>query len=69
LKSEKKKPSCPSCGSKNTCPIFWGYPGDMEIYLEAISKKKIAAGGCILSDNDSKWECTDCKWRWGKRDE
>ena len=41
----------------------------MEQYLEAISKKEIATGGCTVSDNDPKWECIDCKWRWGKRDE
>ena len=64
-----KIPVCPSCKSKNTCLILWGYPADMEKYLEAISKKEIAAGGCTVSDNDPKWECADCKWRWGKRDE
>ncbi len=69
MKSEKKNPVCQSCKSKNTCLIFWGYPGDMEQYLENISKKEIAVGGCTVSDNDPKWECTDCKWRWGKRDE
>ena len=60
---------CPSCGSKNTCPIFWGYPADMEHYLESIAKKEIAVGDCCIGDNDSKWECNDCKHRWGKRDD
>jgi len=69
LKSEKKNPACPSCKSKNTCLIFWGYPNDMELYLVAIAKKKIAAGGCVLSENDPKWECSDCHNRWGKIDE
>ena len=69
LKSEKKNPACPSCNSKNTCPIFWGYPAYMEKYLEAISKKEIAAGGCTVTDNDPKWECSDCKHRWRKRND
>lgn len=60
---------CPSCGSDKTCLIFWGYPSDMEKYLEAIAKKEIAAGGCCISDNDPKLECNDCKHRWGQRDE
>ena len=64
-----KNPVCPSCGSKNISLIFWGYPGDMEGYLESIAKKEIVPGGCILSNNDPKWECIDCHSRWGKRDE
>jgi len=67
--SRKKNPLCPSCGRKNTCSIFWGYPGDMEWYLGAIAKKEISSGGCVLSKNDPKWECNDCSYRWGKRDE
>ncbi len=62
-------PICPSCRSKNTALIFWGYPGDMEWYLSAVAKKEIVPGGCTLSNNDPKWECTDCHNRWGKRDE
>jgi len=65
----KKNPPCPSCGSKNACHIFWGYPANMEQYLEAIAKKEIAAGGCCISDNDPKWECIKCNLRWGKRHE
>jgi len=60
---------CPSCGSDKTCVIFWGYPADMEWYLKAIAKKEIAPGGCNISDNDPKWECSDCKNRWGKRED
>jgi len=69
MKKQQKNPGCPSCKSKNTCPIFWGYPGDMDWYLQAIAKKEIAAGGCTVSDNDPKWECSDCKHRWGKRND
>ena len=69
MKTSKQNPPCTSCNSKNTCPIFWGYPGDMEWYLEAVAKKEIALGGCTVSDNDPKWECNDCSWRWGKRED
>jgi len=69
LKSEKKKPLCQSCGSKNSTLIFWGYPGDIEWYLDTIAKKEIVTGGCTQSNNDPKWECPDCHNRWGKRDE
>jgi len=60
---------CPSCGSDKTCIIFCGYPEDMEWYLEAIAKKEIVPGGCNVSDNDPRWECSDCKHRWGKRED
>ena len=64
-----KNPVCPSYKSKNICLIFWGFPNEMELYLDALAKKEIAAGGCVLSDNDPKWECIGCHNRWGKRDE
>lgn len=60
-------PKCPQCGSKNTCIIFWGFPADMEWYLESIAKKEIVSGGCTISKNDPKWHCNDCSHRWGKR--
>ena len=69
MKNTIKNPVCPSCKSKNTCKIFWGFPGDMEWYLEAVAKKEIVPGGCTVTDNDPKWECNDCSNRWGKRDE
>jgi len=64
---KENRPDCPSCKSKNTCIIFWGYPGDMEWYLDAVAKKEIVPGGCTISDNDPKWQCNDCRHRWGKR--
>ena len=67
--AETNFPICPSCKSKNAALIFWGYPGDMEWYLNAVAKKEIVLGGCTLSNNDPKWECIDYSLRWGKRDE
>ena len=69
IKMMTKNPTCPSCKSKNTCQIFWGFPEDMEWYLEAIAKKEISPGGCTLTDNDPKWNCNNCSNRWGRRDE
>ncbi|MCZ6581796.1 MAG: hypothetical protein O6761_01320 [Thaumarchaeota archaeon] len=61
--------TCPKCKSTKTALIFYGYPADMEQFLVAVAKKELVPGGCNVSENDPKWECTDCKWRWGKRDE
>jgi hypothetical protein len=63
------KPSCPQCNKNNVAVIFWGYSADEDAYFKAIEDKEIVAGGCIVSDNDPKWECTDCFNRWGARDE
>ena len=60
---------CPKCDSKIIALIFWGYPGDMDWYLKAIDEKKIVPGGCMVTDNDPKWECNDCPNRWGERDD
>jgi len=62
-------PICAECNSRNVALIFWGYPGDMEWYLKAIAEKEIVAGGCVISDHDPKWQCTDCHHRWGQRDD
>jgi hypothetical protein len=63
------KPACPECKSNNVALIFWGYPGDMDWYLKAIEDKEIVPGGCMVTDNDPKWECNDCPNRWGERDD
>ena len=63
------KPVCPECNKNNIALIFWGYPGDMDWYLKAIQEKEIVGGGCLVSENDPKWECTDCYWQWGTREE
>ena len=61
--------ACPSCNSKKVALIFWGYPGDIEWYLQAAAEKKIVGGGCNITDHDPKWECNECFHRWGERDE
>jgi hypothetical protein len=61
------KKICPICNSKNIAEIFWGLPADMGELEEALEKKEIVLGGCCVSNDDPKWECTDCFHRWGKR--
>ena len=65
----EENPQCPECKSNNTAFIFWGYPGDMDWYLNAVDEKKIVPGGCMIGNNDPKWECNDCHNRWGTREE
>jgi len=37
-------PKCPTCNSVKTCPIVYGYPADLEKYLEDVSIGKIIGG-------------------------
>ena len=63
------KPSCPECKGSNAALLFYGYPIDIDWYLKAIDEKEIVGMGCIVTDHDPKWECTDCRWQWGAREE
>ena len=61
---------CPQCGKSSIALIFWGYPGgNIEAYEKAIENKEIVSGGCLIGNNDPKWECNDCLHRWGTREE
>jgi hypothetical protein len=61
--------NCPNCTSKSIAEIFWGYPGNMDAMKKQLDKKEIVLGGCLVSDNDPKWECNSCGCRWGNRDD
>ena len=63
------KPSCTKCKGNNSARLFYGYPIDMDWYLKAIDDKEIVGMGCIVTDHDPKWECTDCRHQWGTREE
>ena len=61
---------CPQCGKFSVAVIFWGLPGgNIEAYAKAIENKEIVGGGCLIGNNDPKWECNDCLHRWGTREE
>ena len=38
---KKKMRQCPECGKSSIATIFYGYPCDMDLYLQAIKDKKI----------------------------
>lgn len=47
--------------------IFYGYPGDMDVYLKGIENGTIAPGGCCIGEDDPIWFCNDCRNEFGKR--
>ena len=66
----KNMNKCPQCGKSSIALIFWGYPGgNIEAYEKAIKNKEIVPGGCLIGNDDPKWECNDCLHRWGTREE
>ena len=56
---------CPNCEKTWIAEIFWGYPAINKDVEDALEKKEIVFGGCIISENDPKWECNNCNHRWG----
>lgn len=59
-----KRGACPSCGSKHTAPIGYGYPSAG--MMDAAERGEIALGGCCVSDNDPKHRCKECGREWGR---
>ncbi len=59
---------CPNCNKGWIARILWGYPEDTESLEEALEKKEIILGGCLVTDHDPKLECNDCNHRWGYAD-
>jgi len=55
---------CPKCGGTDIAIIFWGLPDGSEFLKEAVKRKIIVYGGCIVSKNNPELECNDCKWRY-----
>ena len=60
--------NCPACDKTWVAEILWGYP-NMNLIQEELDKGEITLGGCLITDNDPKWECNECHHRWGERDD
>jgi hypothetical protein len=60
---------CPKCSKSWIAEIFWEYPANMESMEVALERKEIILGGCLVTNNDPRWECNDCNHQWGEREE
>ncbi len=56
--------NCPQCNSSSVAEILWGYPEDTDSLKDTLEKKEIVLGGCLVSEDDPKWECNSCHHRW-----
>jgi len=57
--------NCPACDKTWVAEILWGYPKDADSMVDALEKKEVVLGGCVISGHDPRWECNNCQHRWG----
>ncbi len=49
--------ACPSCGAIGKLrKILYGMPG------EDFDFEKYAVGGCVITENDPEYRCSECEW-------
>ncbi|NLN86085.1 MAG: hypothetical protein GX133_00495 [Syntrophomonadaceae bacterium] len=56
---------CPVCGSKDSIPIVYGYPG-MELF-EQERAGKVRLGGCVISEGQPEYSCQKCGYEWNRQ--
>jgi len=57
-----KRRLCPNCGSQNVVPMIYGLPGP-ELIQEQ-EEGKVELGGCLISEDNPRRCCKDCRHRW-----
>jgi hypothetical protein len=58
--SSSKPEKCPNCGSKKVARIMWGLPALTPELVRDEKEGRLILGGCCVSDDDPRWQCTDC---------
>jgi hypothetical protein len=66
-KSNKPKSRCSKCDSTKIATIIYGIPDYSEELEKRLESGKIVLGGCCVTGNDPKYECTDCGTGYYKR--
>jgi len=64
-----KKGTCPKCGGTDITMILWGLPVFDRVLEKLVDQKKVVLGGCNVTGNDPKLECSDCHHQWGEKNE
>lgn len=58
---KKQKPKrCPVCGASPVASILYGMPAITPELKQKLKEGRITLGGCCISDDDPRWECTSC---------
>ena len=56
---------CTQCNGTSVAEIIYGLCEITNELEQAINKKQIILGGCLIGNNDLKWECNNCGEKWG----
>lgn len=57
---------CPTCGSSDWVPIYYGYPSPA--MYAGVHLGVIQLGGCIVSLESPRRACLNCSTRWHETD-
>ena len=58
---KRKLKKCPKCGASRIANILYGLPALSEKLNKKLEEGKVVLGGCIISDDDPSWCCTECE--------
>jgi len=56
---------CPICSSKKSAEIVFGFPGDIVLIQDELSRGTKVLGGCDIPPNAPKYLCKECNHEWG----
>jgi hypothetical protein len=63
--TEPRSTECPSCGGADVARILYGLVHSDAELNEALRRKKVVLGGCVVTDDDPKWHCNACGAEFG----
>ena len=56
----EKPEKCPQCGHAPLADILYGYVLMNEDLEKEVEQGRIVLGGCVITDDDPRWVCTEC---------
>lgn len=60
IERTRKPIKCPSCGERPVATILYGIPAFNRELEQKLNEGRIVIGGCIATDDDPVWECSEC---------
>jgi hypothetical protein len=57
----RKPRKCPACRSPNVADILYGLIALSPKLEKDLSAGRIILGGCCVTGDDPKWQCTECQ--------
>jgi len=63
-RTDKKRRTCPHCGSQRCVRVAYGMPGP-ELQEQA-ERGEVVLGGCVVWEGQPEWACTACGHQWGR---